>query len=94
MIAASHRSLYYFTFPKANSARHYEIDFLLENHGKVIPLEVKSRKINVHESIDRFKDKYSKYSNQRYLMSCKDYFRDGDLINLPYYLLPVLLGTI
>lgn len=94
MIKSSHRSLYYFTFPKENSAKDYEIDFLLENRGKVIPLEIRSRKINVHEAIDRLKDKYAKRLGQRYLVSCKDYFKDKDLVNLPYYLLPLLLENL
>lgn len=91
MIVSSKRKLYYFTFPKKDSNKNYEIDFLLSSKGKAIPLEIKSRKVNVHESIDAFGKKYSKYTGAKYLISSKDRFKDKDLTNLPYYLLPFLL---
>ena len=91
MIVSSKRKLYYFTFPKENSTQSYEIDFILSSNTKVIPLEVKSSRINFHNSIDVFKSKYSKYVNYKYLISTKDYFQKQDLINIPFYLLPLLL---
>lgn len=60
MIVSSKRKLYYFTFPKENSTRLYEMDFILSSNTKIIPLEVKSSKINSHNSIDAFKGRYSK----------------------------------
>lgn len=83
--------MYYFTFPKGESGLFYEIDFLFANQGKIIPLEVKSNQIKKHESIDSFGIKYSKYAGQKYLISNRDYFKERDLINLPYYLLPFIL---
>ena len=74
MIASSNKKLYYFTFPKANSSHNYEIDFLLNRNTKIIPLEVKSNKINNHNSLDFFKVKYSKYINQKYIISKKRLF--------------------
>lgn len=91
MIVSSDKKLYYFTFPKANSSHNYEIDFLLNHNTKIIPLEVKSNKINNHNSLDFFKIKYSKYINQKYIISKKDYFKKDDLINLPFYFIPSFL---
>ncbi len=94
IIVSSNRKLFYYTFPKENSNHLYEIDFLLTSKAKIIPLEVKSRKINSHSSIDAFKTKYSKYINDKYLISSKDYFKVEDLINIPFYLLPILLDNL
>lgn len=94
MIAASNRNLYYFTFPREGSKKDYEIDFLLNKGGKVIPVEVKSNKTQNHKSIDSFGDKYSKSVFSKYLVSCKDRFKDGDLSNLPLYLFPVFLDKL
>jgi uncharacterized protein len=92
MLVASGRAPYYFTWPKKEgSPKHYEIDFLYGELGKIIPLEVKSNRISSHESIDKFKDRYSKIAGPRYLVSCKDYKKMGDLINIPFYELPFLL---
>ena len=91
MLVANKKQLYYYTWPKENSTQNYEIDFIYSKKGKIIPLEVKSKKTNNHESIDKFKEKYSKICGQRYLISSKDYKRNDDLTNIPYYSLPFLL---
>ncbi len=92
MLVASKRKLYYYSWRKKNSTHSYEIDFLYCNKGKITPLEIKSSKITNHESIDKFKEKYSSICGQRYLISAKDYRKMNDLINLPYYLFPSLMN--
>ena len=94
MITSAGRDLRYFTFAEKDGKRIYEIDFLLGKGGKAIPLEVKSSKVNKHDSIDRFAVDYSKRLLKRYLVSSKDYFKDKDLVNLPFYLLPCLLDDL
>ena len=94
IIRSSKRKLYYYTFRKENSTHSYEIDFIVSNKNKVIPIEVKSRKINSHTSIDIFSKKYSKYVGQKYLVSTKDYFKKEDLVNIPIYYLPFLLNDL
>ncbi len=94
MIVSTSRKLYYYTFPKKDSKKRYEIDFLLGHQGKIIPFEVKSSKVACHESLDEFSLKYSKCIKERYLISGKDYFKERDIVNLPYYLLPVLLRSL
>lgn len=92
MIVSSRRDLYYFTFVEKKSEKRYEIDFLLSEKGKVVPLEVKSSKVKKHEFIEELSKKYSKFLGAKYLISDKDYSKEGNLINLPYYLLPFLLS--
>ncbi len=92
MLVAEKKKLFYYTWQKPNSAHHYEIDFLYIDKTKVVPLEVKSNSIQHHESIDEFKKKHSNICGFRYLISSKDYKKDNDLINIPYYLVPLLLN--
>ena len=94
IIRSSKIKLYYYTFRKENSTHSYEIDFIVSNKNKVIPIEVKSSKINSHTSIDIFSKKYSKYVGQKYLVSTKDYFKKEDLVNIPIYYLPFLLNDL
>ena len=42
MITATGRSAYYHTWEKENSTHYYEVDFLLQDKAKLLPLEVKS----------------------------------------------------
>ncbi len=94
LIISSNRKLYYYLYDKENSTHKYEIDFILSNKNKIIPLEVKSNKVNNHKSIDDFSIKYSKLISSKYLISSKDYFKEKDLINIPYYLFPFLLDDL
>ena len=94
IIASSNRNLYCFDFVDDESKKKYKIDFLLNDKSKVIPIEVKSGQTKRHDSIDEFGKKYSNVIGQKYLISEKDYFKEKDLINLPYYLLPFLLERV
>lgn len=91
MITSSDRGLYYFPFYYDGSTKEHEVDFLLSKGGKVLPLEVKSSKTKSHRSIDCFAEKYSKHVASRYLISCKDRYKEGNLLNLPFYLFPCFL---
>ena len=92
MLVAANKNLYYYCWKKKNSNHQYEIDFLFIHKNKVAPLEVKSNSIRFHDSIDEFKNKYSKLCGQRYILSTKDYKRSDDLTNIPFYLLSFLLN--
>lgn len=94
MIASRNRDLYYYTWRKEGSTHSYEIDFILESIGKVIPIEVKSSGIKNHKSIDEIYKKYPKKIKDRYLLSQKDLGREGELKLLPIYLVPALLENV
>lgn len=84
--------LYYHTWKKKDSTHNYEIDFLLEEKNKVIPIEIKSSKNKQHKSMDEFINKYSKKISQGYVFSQKDIYNKGELKYRPMYLASLLLG--
>ncbi len=92
MIAGSGRELAYHTWKREGSTHDYEVDFLISDHNKIIPIEVKSSKLGKHESISLFVTKYSTYISRAYVFSQKDQGREGPLYLEPFYLLPVLLS--
>ena len=91
MIIATGRSAYYHTWEKENSTHYYEVDFLLQDKVKLLPLEVKSSATKKHESIDAFCKKYSQYVSQAILLSQKDVGKDNNLNLKPIYMLPFIM---
>ncbi len=90
MLKASGRELYYYTFKTGSGKHNYEIDFLLSNGKKIVPVEVKSSGYKSHKSIDEFCKKYSSRIGDRVLLYTKDYQKDGETICLPIYYTPYL----
>lgn len=86
MLTAKGDNLYYHTFRTKDSTSQYEIDFLISRRGKVVPIEVKSAKSDLHKSIDKFQEKYSSRTAERYLIHPRDLRKDGDLKCLPFYM--------
>ncbi|MBR1855850.1 MAG: ATP-binding protein [Oribacterium sp.] len=91
MITSTNRSAYYHTWEKENSTHYFEVDFLLQDRSKLLPLEVKSSATKKHESIDEFCRKYSKYISQAILLSQKDVGKDKTLKLKPIYMLPFII---
>ena len=91
MITSTNRASYYHTWEKKNSTHYYEVDFLLQDKTKIVPLEVKSSATKKHESIDAFCKKYSKQVSQAILLSQKDVRKDNNLKFMPIYMLPFIL---
>ncbi len=88
VIAASGRELFYHTWEKEESTHYYEIDFLISQGAKISALEIKSSGTGKHESISKFKKKYSKRAADCVIFSQKDLDRADGLAYLPLYLLP------
>ncbi len=91
MITVTGRSAYYHTWKKENSTHYYEVDFLLQDKFKLLPLEVKSSASKKHESVDEFCKKYSQHVSQAILLSQKDVGKDNNLKLKPIYMLPFIL---
>lgn len=91
MITSTNRASYYHTWEKKNSTHYYEVDFLLQDKTKIVPLEVKSSATKKHESIDAFCKKYSKQVSQAILLSQKDVRKDNNLKFVPIYMFPFIL---
>ena len=90
MLKASGNELFYYTFPSKTSNHLYEIDFLLSQHSKICPLEVKSSNYKWHVSLDLFAEKFSDRIARKYLVYTKDIGKEKDVLFLPVYLVPFL----
>ena len=94
MIVASGRNLYDHTWRDKDKTHSNEVDFLITNKNKIIPIEVKSSSIKNHKSIDLFVEKYSQIVGRRFLFSQKDISHDGMLELMPIYLVPFILESL
>lgn len=91
MLTASGYKLFYHTWPTESGKHNYEVDFLLSNGIKLMPLEVKSSGYKSHASLDAFCEKYSsRITNARYLIYTKDFAKKGNIRFLPAYMVPFL----
>ena len=94
MLVSSGRELYYHTWKKEDSTHLYEVDFLITNKKKVIPIEVKSSNVKNRKSIEQFAIKYSKYVGEQYLFSQKDVSSDKMLKLRPIYMCPFVMENL
>lgn len=86
MLKAAGQELYYYTFPSDKSNHYYEVDFLINDGDKVIPIEVKSSGYKTHASMDAFCNKFSARVRRRYLIYTKDLRKEGCLMYIPAYM--------
>lgn len=94
IIYSLHRNLYYSTWKENGNTHPYEVDFLISEGSKIIPIEVKSSAINNHTSITKFSKKYSSWISRRILFSQQD-LGHVDMLELkPIYLAPMILSDI
>ena len=93
IIKSNDRELYYHSWAN-NNGRKYEIDFLISDKNKIIPIEVKSSNHNNHKSILEFSNKYSNVISRRILFSQKDIDNEGMLELKPIYLSPVIINKL
>ncbi len=93
-ITAAGKNLYYHSWRKKDSTHSFEIDFLLLQKNKVIPVEVKSSSVRNHKSIDAFCEKYEKVVGRRWLLSQKDIAKEAMTELWPLYLAPALFEKI
>lgn len=94
IIVSNNRELYYHTWQSVNKKHRNEVDFIISDSSKIIPIEVKSSSTRFHKSIDEFSKKYSSKISRRILFSSKDIANDGMLEFKPIYLAPVLISKI
>ena len=85
MLRCGGNELYYHTFPSGNGNHNYEIDFLISNGNKIVPIEVKSSGYKSHKSLDVFCSKYSSRIGDRILLYTKDYQKDDFVQYIPVY---------
>lgn len=86
MLKATDKDLYYHTWQKEGSTHSYEIDFLVQDHSKIIAIEVKSSATKNHESIEAFSQKYSKHISRKILFSQQDVGNVDDIELRPVFM--------
>lgn len=90
MLKAKGDNLFYHTFKSESSNHNYEVDFIVQRESKICPLEVKSSKYSTHTSLDIFQEKFSSKVKNRYIIHTKELRKDGDIICIPFYMVPFL----
>ena len=63
-----------------------EIDFLISNHKKIQPVEVKSFSYRKHSSLDKFVTKFEKRLGEKYILYRKDIMIKDNVVHLPIYM--------
>lgn len=86
MLRAAGHNLFYYTWPTTSGKHYYEIDFLISEKNKIIPIEVKSSGYKAHVSMDEFCMKFSSRVLKRYLIYTKDLRQEEQLVYLPIFL--------
>ncbi len=86
MLKANGHELYYYTCTSDTSNHLYEVDFLLSNGTKIVPIEVKSSGYKTHKSLDLFCEKFSSRVSKRYLIYTKDLRKEESITYLPVYM--------
>ncbi len=90
-LRANGHSLYYYTFKADKEGKNnYEIDFLISQGSKIIPLEVKSSGYTTHKSLEKFCQKFSSRIKRPIILYPKDLKHDGELLYLPVYMVTLL----
>lgn len=85
LLTTRHLPLYYWT-----SDGSAEVDFIIENEGQVFPLEVKSGMTSKHKSLQVYKQKHNPSKVVR--ASLNNLKKDGELLNIPLYLIERILA--
>ena len=74
------------TSNKKITKKMYEIDFLIYKKGKVLPIEIKSSKNKTTKSLDRFIDKYSSSTGEKYIVRNKPLEYGNNTTYIPFYM--------
>ena len=84
-----HKILFYVEYDKQGK-QVMEIDFLIRDKRKVVPIEAKSGKEKAARSLKKFKTKFSVNVGVQYILHDGDVRRDGEIVYLPYYMASVI----
>ena len=96
MLVANNRKLYFFSKnDRQNSSETMEIDFLISSNKvtskhNIIPIEVKSGERYTFTSLEKLKNKYSKYLAEPIIIHTKDLKEDKGILYVPVYMTGLL----
>ena len=94
IIKSNNRELFFHHWRDGGKVHSYEVDFIISDKNKIIPIEVKSSNHNNHKSIVEFEKKYSSVISRRIMFSQKDISNENMLELKPIYLAPVIIKQI
>lgn len=90
-LRANGHSLYYYTFKADPEGKNnYEVDFLITEETKLLPIEVKSSGYLSHKSLDKFWETYHSRISRPIILYPKDLKVDGETLCLPVYMVTLL----
>ncbi|MDE7279246.1 MAG: DUF4143 domain-containing protein, partial [Oscillospiraceae bacterium] len=95
LTAAGHKLYFYSNSSRDNAEDRMEIDFLtakskITNSHNISPIEVKSGERYTLSSLNKFRRKYSEYTNVPYVLHTKDFKEEDGIVYLPLYMTPLL----
>ncbi|HOD93934.1 MAG TPA: DUF4143 domain-containing protein [Clostridia bacterium] len=85
-----HKLYFYSRYDKEHRENHMEIDFLITEGKRVVPIEVKSGRNISHVSLDKFRNKFSSRIGNSYVLYTKDVSIKDGIIHLPAYMAMLL----
>lgn len=85
-LVMSGHDLAFCKFRCEESEKLQEVDFLIADGDRVVPVESKSGRSSEHASLDRFMRKYSDRVDRAFVVHSKDLRMDGDITYLPIYM--------
>lgn len=88
--ANGHKLYFYSRCDTVHRENHMEIDFLITQQKKVIPIEVKSGDYRSHASLDKFRRKFSSKIGDSIILYTKDLMIKDGILHLPLYMAMLL----
>lgn len=88
--ANGHKLYFYSRCDTVHRENHMEIDFLITQQKKVIPIEVKSGDYRSHASLNKFRRKFSSKIGDSIILYTKDLMIKDGILHLPLYMTMLL----
>lgn len=85
-LTATGHKLRFCKFYANDSTNMQEVDFMIADGKKIVPIESKSGVSSKHASLDRFMDKFPSIVNEGYVIHSKDLRMEGDIVYIPIYM--------
>jgi len=85
LVSTGHR-LVFSKFSIKGSTNMQEVDFVIADDKKIIPIEAKSADSSKHASLGRFMEKFSSRAEMAYVVHSKDLRVDGKTVYVPIYM--------
>ncbi len=86
MLRAAGHPLRCFSQPRRAGALAVKLDFLIRCGDRICPVVVQPSGYAAHAALDRFAEQWRDQLGRRYVVSEKDWRREGDLVFLPVYM--------